>query len=180
MFWVALTTAVYALLFLCVFLPREALRCFGSQRNLYCQWGVLYLKLEKGRLLIKPSEIDFDLLQHLKLLILIWSASEESQPLIQSLVFFLPGCQTTSSALDVRLHIGGAGCIFCILKSWSACGRKSRTIVGLSVWLHLRKLTKVYLLAIPGCLGNAASCVCRHIFLKVCVAHLCSYCLFME
>lgn len=35
-------------------------------------------------------------------------------------------------------------------------------------FIFKKKLKKVFLLAIHGCSGNAASCVCRRIFLKVC------------
>lgn len=61
---------------------------------------------------------------------------------------FLARCQTTSSISDKRLEsVAGAGCKFAFLEVGSVCGRKCRTIVGLSLQLYLKKLTKVYLLA---------------------------------
>lgn len=49
-----------------------------------------------------------------------------------------------------------------------SAAEKPGTIVGLSLQLYLQKLTKDFLDAVHGCSGNAASCVCRRIFLKVC------------
>lgn len=53
---------------------------------------------------------------------------------------FLARCQTMSSPTDASLEmISQKTRAYLHFRSLSVCGRKSRTIVGLSLWLYLLK-----------------------------------------